>query len=104
MKEATSALHASAAAPAAPISRLRWGIILILLIAAVVNYLDRANLSIANTTIAREFGFSSTEMACCCRRFCGHTRLPTCPPAGWWTSWGRRKCFPGRWGCGRHLP
>lgn len=44
------------------ISRLRWGIILILLLAAVVNYLDRANLSIANTTIAAEFGFSQTEM------------------------------------------
>ena len=44
------------------VSRLRWGIITLLLLAAVVNYLDRANLSIANTTIAREFGFSQTEM------------------------------------------
>ena len=44
------------------LSRRRWGIILILLLAAVVNYLDRANLSIANTTISKEFGFSGTEM------------------------------------------
>ena len=46
------------------VSRLRWGIILILLMAAIINYLDRANLSIANTTIAKEFGFSQTEMGC----------------------------------------
>ena len=55
--------HTTAAAIAAPkLSRRRWGIILILLLAAVVNYLDRANLSIANTTISKEFGFSGTEM------------------------------------------
>ena len=82
MKEATSALHASAAAPAAPISRLRWGIILILLIAAVVNYLDRANLSIANTTIAREFGFSSTEMGLLLSAFLWPYALANLP-AGW---------------------
>lgn len=40
------------AIPSPHISRLRWVIILILLLAAIVNYLDRANLSIANTTIA----------------------------------------------------
>ncbi|VEA68882.1 L-galactonate transporter [Serratia plymuthica] len=82
MKEATSALHASTAAPAAPISRLRWGIILILLIAAVVNYLDRANLSIANTTIAREFGFSSTEMGLLLSAFLWPYALANLP-AGW---------------------
>ncbi|WP_199638578.1 MFS transporter [Serratia sp. PAMC26656] len=82
MKEATSALHSSAAVPAAPISRLRWGIILILLIAAVVNYLDRANLSIANTTIAREFGFSSTEMGLLLSAFLWPYALANLP-AGW---------------------
>lgn len=42
--------------------KLRWGIVTLLLLAAIVNYLDRANLSIANTTIAAEFGFSQTEI------------------------------------------
>ena len=58
MKETISLSQpAVAAQPTQKISRLRWSIILVLLIAAVVNYLDRANLSIANTTISKEFGF-----------------------------------------------
>ena len=77
--------HTTAAAIAAPkLSRRRWGIILILLLAAVVNYLDRANLSIANTTISKEFGFS------------GLMRWRTCRPAGWSTVSARRKCSPAR--------
>ena len=45
-----SIVNSTAATAVAPpkLSRRRWGIILILLLAAVVNYLDRANLSIAD--------------------------------------------------------
>ena len=42
--------------------KLRWGFIILLVIGAIVNYLDRSNLSIANTTIAQEFGLSQTQM------------------------------------------
>lgn len=42
--------------------RLRWFFVALLVIGGVVNYLDRSNLSIANTTIAHEFGLSSTQM------------------------------------------
>ncbi|WP_411753963.1 MFS transporter [Serratia sp. (in: enterobacteria)] len=79
MKEATSALSSDAVTP---VSRLRWGIIVILLVAAVVNYLDRANLSIANTTIAREFGFSSTQMGMLLSAFLWPYALANLP-AGW---------------------
>ncbi|MFT8209880.1 MAG: MFS transporter [Symbiopectobacterium sp.] len=64
------------------ISRLRWGIILVLLIAAVVNYLDRANLSIANTTISKEFGFSATQIGLLLSAFLWPYALANLP-AGW---------------------
>ncbi|MCI1833009.1 MAG: MFS transporter [Bifidobacterium sp.] len=41
---------------------LRWLFITLLVLGGVVNYLDRSNLSIANTTIAKEFGLDSTQM------------------------------------------
>lgn len=70
------------AIPSTHISRLRWVIILILLLAAIVNYLDRANLSIANTTIAAEFGFSKTEMGLLLSAFLWPYALANLP-AGW---------------------
>lgn len=42
--------------------KLRWFFIALLVIGGVVNYLDRSNLSIANTTIAKEFNLDSTQM------------------------------------------
>ncbi len=44
------------------LNRLRWAFVALLVIGGVVNYLDRATLSIANTTIAEEFGFSTVTM------------------------------------------
>lgn len=70
-------------APApANVPKLRWVVIVILLLAAVVNYLDRANLSIANTTIAAEFGFSQTEMGLLLSAFLWPYALANLP-AGW---------------------
>lgn len=75
------------------VSRLRWGIITLLLLAAVVNYLDRANLSIANTTIAREFGFSQTEMGLLLSAFLWPYALANLP-AGWLVDkFGPRRMF-----------
>ncbi|MCW2483816.1 MFS transporter, partial [Candidatus Symbiopectobacterium sp. NZEC135] len=75
------------------ISRLRWSIILVLLIAAVVNYLDRANLSIANTTISKEFGFSSTQMGLLLSAFLWPYALANLP-AGWLVDkFGPKKMF-----------
>ncbi|TCV96619.1 sugar phosphate permease [Biostraticola tofi] len=82
MKEPTSTPKTLTPTPHSPVSRLRWGIIIILLTAAVVNYLDRANLSIANTTIAKEFGFSSTQMGMLLSAFLWPYALANLP-AGW---------------------
>lgn len=71
-----------AAQQAGAISRVRWGIVIILFSMAVVNYLDRATLSIANTTIADEFGFSATEMGLLMSAFLWPYALANLP-AGW---------------------
>jgi sugar phosphate permease len=93
MKDIVAPLSPNTLAQATPISRIRWGIILILLLAAVVNYLDRANLSIANTTIAREFGFSSTEMGLLLSAFLWPYALANLP-AGWLVDkFGPKKMF-----------
>jgi D-galactonate transporter len=99
MKDVTSSLNVHLVKKAAPaVSRLRWGIIFILLIAAVINYLDRANLSIANTTIAREFGFSQTEMGLLLSAFLWPYALANLP-AGWLVDrFGPKKMFS--WGVG----
>jgi D-galactonate transporter len=78
------------------VTQLRWGIVLIVLIAAVINYLDRANLSIANTTIAKEFGFSKTEMGLLLSAFLWPYALANLP-AGWLVDkFGPKKIFA--WG------
>src|SRR5688572_11902478 len=99
MKDATSPPDTSLVKTAAPVvSRLRWGIIFILLMAAVINYLDRANLSIANTTIAKEFGFSQTEMGLLLSAFLWPYALANLP-AGWLADrFGPKKMFS--WGVG----
>lgn len=42
--------------------RIRWFLVALLVIGGVVNYLDRATLSVANTTIAQQFGFGPVQM------------------------------------------
>lgn len=82
--QATTVMNAvpAKANPVPAISKLRWGIVILLLLAAIVNYLDRANLSIANTTIAAEFGFSQTEMGLLLSAFLWPYALANLP-AGW---------------------
>ncbi|MGK3124466.1 MFS transporter [Candidatus Pantoea formicae] len=82
MKPSAHTLSDATLAPTTAVSKLRWGIVLLLLLAAVVNYLDRANLSIANTTIAAEFGFSQTEMGLLLSAFLWPYALANLP-AGW---------------------
>ncbi len=93
MKPSAHTLSDATLAPTTAVSKLRWGIVLLLLLAAVVNYLDRANLSIANTTIAAEFGFSQTEMGLLLSAFLWPYALANLP-AGWLVDkFGPRKMF-----------
>ncbi|MCA1178416.1 MULTISPECIES: MFS transporter [unclassified Pantoea] len=93
MKPSSHTLSDATITQPTTIGKLRWGIVLLLLLAAVVNYLDRANLSIANTTIAAEFGFSQTEMGLLLSAFLWPYALANLP-AGWLVDkFGPRKMF-----------
>ncbi|MFM2479186.1 MFS transporter [Celerinatantimonas sp. MCCC 1A17872] len=74
-------------------SNFRWGIVTLILIAAVINYFDRANLSIANSTIAKEFGLSSTQMGFLLSAFLWPYAIANLP-AGWLVDrFGPKKIF-----------
>ena len=68
--------------PSAKISKIRWFFVLLILVGAVVNYLDRSNLSIANTLISEEFGLSKTEMGFLLSAFLWPYAIANLP-AGW---------------------
>ncbi len=48
--------------PSAMMRRMQWLALTMLIVAAVINYLDRAALAIANVEVRREMGLSATEM------------------------------------------
>ena len=54
--------ESSAAPLPKAINTLRWTAVTLLVIGGVVNYLDRSTLSIANTTMAKEFSLGPVEM------------------------------------------
>lgn len=64
------------------LNKRRWFYVVLILIGAVVNYLDRSNLSVANTTIAAEFGLSPLEMGLLMSAFLWPYALANLP-AGW---------------------
>jgi len=73
--------------------KIRWTFVILLLIGAIINYLDRANLSIANTTISREFGLSSTKMGLLLSAFLWPYAIANLP-AGWLVDkFGPKKMF-----------
>ncbi|WP_392559095.1 MFS transporter [Orbus mooreae] len=73
--------------------KLRWGFIILLVVGAVVNYLDRSNLSIANTTIAEEFDLTQTQMGFLLSAFLWPYALANLP-AGWLVDkFGPKKMF-----------
>ncbi|QKJ87138.1 MFS transporter [Paramixta manurensis] len=96
MRKSYPAAPARIQSPARPHiagSRLRWYLVLIILLAAVTNYLDRANLSIANSTIAAEFGLSSFQMGLLLSAFLWPYALANLP-AGWLVDrFGPKKMF-----------
>lgn len=61
MSQASAEIDASTERPGRNV-RIRWYLIALLVIGGIVNYLDRNNLSIANTTIAKEFGLNALQM------------------------------------------
>lgn len=76
-----------------PGAKLRWYLVVIILLAAVVNYLDRANLSVANSTIAAEFGLSSFQMGLLLSAFLWPYALANLPAGYLVDRFGPKKMF-----------
>lgn len=77
------------------ISSIRWFFVVLILIGAVINYLDRSNLAIANTLIEEEFGLNATEMGALLSAFLLPYAFANLP-AGWLVDkLGVRKLFGG---------
>jgi len=61
MSQASAETHTPVVKPSRSV-RIRWYLIALLVVGGIINYLDRNNLSIANTTIAKEFGLNTLQM------------------------------------------
>ena len=106
MQDSTFKAAATAPTGAQPDRRaIRWFLIALLVIGGVVNYLDRGTLSVANTTIAEDFGLSTIQMGATAlglrlavrdRQPAG--RLPRGPVRP------QARCTPGPRPCGRSSP
>ncbi|WP_110946626.1 MFS transporter [Pseudomonas bohemica] len=57
-----AALAPRAAAPARPMSHRRWFMLSLLLIATIINYVDRVNISIAAPFMAKDLGLDKVQM------------------------------------------
>lgn len=66
------------------IKRIQTTAMLLLFFAAVINYLDRSSLSVANLTIREELGLSATESALCSPCFHSLTGLRNFLAAHYW--------------------
>jgi MFS family permease len=86
---------ATALAPPRKRLRIRWWFVTLLVVGGVINYLDRGNLSIANTTIAKEFALSPLQMGLLLSAFAWPYAIANLP-AGWLVDkFGAKKMFAG---------
>ena len=63
-----------------------------LVVAGVINYVDRATLAVANPLIRDDLHLSIADMGYLLSAFFGPTRSRNCPQAPWSTSSGRVCC------------
>ena len=89
---------AAATTQAGPITKkaldaMRWGAVALLVVGGVVNYLDRSTLSIANTTIATEFGLGPVEMGLLLSAFSWPYAIANLPAGYLVDKFGPKKMF-----------
>lgn len=75
--------------------RIRWWFVTLLVVGGVINYLDRGNLSIANTTIAKEFNLSPTQMGLLLSAFAWPYAIANLPAGYLVDKFGAKKLFAG---------
>ena len=73
--------------------RIRWAFVVLLVVGGVVNYLDRSNLSIANTTIAKEFALNPVQMGLLLSAFSWPYAIANLPAGYLVDKFGAKKMF-----------
>src|SRR5437899_682011 len=73
------------------VRRMQWISVTLLLLAGIVNYLDRSSLAIANTQISAELGLSATQMGLLLSSFSWVLALALLPIGGILDKFGPRK-------------
>src|SRR5690242_19162886 len=62
IRMATVAEVTSAAVPGTRVGRVRWTIVLMLFLITIINYADRASMSVAKPAMSKEFGINAAQM------------------------------------------
>lgn len=73
--------------------RIRWFLVGFLVLGGVVNYLDRSTLSVANTTIAQEFGLNAFQMGLLLSAFSWPYAIANLPAGFLVDKFGPKKMF-----------
>ena len=82
-------------------SRVRLLIVTMLFIATTINYADRATLSIAGPSLAKDLGLDAVAMGYVFSAFAWSYVLAQLPAAGCSTATARSGSMPARSSCGR---
>lgn len=77
-----AAVAAPAAANSRTIGRVRYAVLALIFAVTVVNYADRATMSIAGTGVARDLGLTPVQLGIVFRRSRGPMRSGRFPAAG----------------------
>lgn len=75
------------------VNMMRWGAVTLLVVGGVVNYLDRSTLSIANTTLAAEFGLDTVAMGLLLSAFSWPYAIANLPAGYLVDKFGPKKMF-----------
>src|SRR3954447_4568986 len=79
---ATVAEVTSAAVPGTRVGRIRWTIVLMLFVITIINYADRASMSVAKPGMSKEFGIDAAQMGWILSAF-GWSYVVCQIPGGW---------------------
>ena len=79
---ATVAEVTSAAVPGTRVGRVRWTIVLMLFVITIINYADRASMSVAKPGMSKEFGIDAAQMGWILSAF-GWSYVVCQIPGGW---------------------
>ena len=71
-----------AAAAGTKVGRIRWSIVVMIFLVTIINYADRASISVAKPDMSKEFGINAAQMGWILSAF-GWSYVACQIPGGW---------------------